>query len=290
MGIRRILATLQLCCCILAALGGTASVRGQKPADKKLQEEAKAKQRLEIMQAAVGSLVPESSGSIPKTALTFSPKPLLRYSDPTRGGVRKVDNVLLDGSVWRMGTEGRPVALVTVEIYQAPDGSRVLAFEFLSLSETKFSLKHKTERIRWDPSGSALKLKELPDAPKPAATASARLVQMRQLVRRFGAKERLNNELIECRLMAQPIDRYKSETEKIVDGAIFTFANGTNPEVGVVFEHDGKRWRYGTLRLGAAELSITLDGRPVAAYERFDTRGRTDGPYHSTSYIIEMGK
>src|SRR5262249_44399026 len=149
------------------------------------------------------------------------------------------------------------------------------------LSETKFALKHKTEKIRWDATGSALHLKELPDAPGPAATASARLAQMRQLARRFAAKERVSNELIECRLLAQPIDRYQSAAEKIDDGAIFVLANGTNPEVGVVFESDGARWRYGILRLSAAELSVTLDGRQVAAYDHFNARGRTDGPYYN---------
>jgi len=252
------------------------------------QDEAKAKQLLEIMQAAVGSLEPKSSGSKPKAALTFSAKPLLRYSDPTRGGLKEAaTNVLLDAGVWRLGTEGRPTALVTVEIYQEPDASRVLAFEFLSLSEMKYSLKHKTERIRWEPSGSALTLVELPNAPRPASTAVARLAQMRQLVRRFAAKERVNNESIECRLMTQPIDRYKSEADKIVDGAIFAFANGTNPEVGVLFESDGERWRYGTLRLTAAELSVTLDGRQVAEYNHFDARGRTDGPYHNAAHKIK---
>jgi hypothetical protein len=253
------------------------------------QDEAEAKQRLELMRAAVGSLEIVSSGSRPKAALTFASKPLLRYSDPTRGKDAAA-NVLLDAGVWRLGTEGRPTALVTIEIYQASDTSRVLSFEFLSLSETSYSLKHKTEKIRWDPMGSALKLEELPDAPKPVATAPARLAQMRQLARRFGAKERLNNESIECRLMAQPLDRYQSEADKIADGAIFAFANGTNPEVGVVFESDGGRWRYGTLRLSAAELSITLDGRPVATYDRFNPRGRTDGPYHNASQKLETGK
>jgi len=251
------------------------------------QDEAQAKQRLEIMQAAVGSLELESSGSKPKAALTFSDKPLLRYSDPTRGGINETANVLLDGGVWRLGTEGRPIALVTVELYQVPEAARVLAFEFLSLSETKYSLKHKSEKIHWEPSGSALTLVELPNAPRPASTAAARLAQMRQLSRRFAAKERLNNESIECRLMTQPIDRYKSEAEKIVDGAIFAFANGTNPEVGVVLESDGDRWRYGTLRLTAAELSVTLDGRQVAAYDRFNSRGRTDGTYHNASHKIK---
>lgn len=251
------------------------------------QEKPQARQQLEFMQAAVSSLEPESS-ELKKAALTISSKPLLRYSDPTRGGITATAiNVLLDASVWRLGTEGRPTALVTVEIYQAPDKSRGLAYEFLSLTEARFSLKHKTERIRWDATGSALTLKELPDAPKPASTAPGRLAQMRQLARRFAAKERLNKESIDCRLLTQPIDRYQSAEDKIVDGAIFAYANGTNPELGVVFESDGKRWQYGIIRLTAAESSVTLDGREVAAFEGFNSRGRTDGTYHNASHKIE---
>jgi hypothetical protein len=259
------------------------------------QDEPAAKQRLELMKAAVDSFEPESSESRPKAAFTFASKPLLRYSDPTRGGVgggrnKAPGNVLLDASVWRMGTEGRPTALVTVEIYQEPNGSRVLAYEFLSLSEAKFSLKHKTRKIRWDPVDSALTLKELPKAPKPAATTAERLVQMRQLARRFAATERIDRELIECRLLAQPIDRYQSAAEKIVDGAIFAYANGTNPELGVVFESDGECWRYGVFRLTSAESSVALDGRQVAAFESFNARGRTDAPYHSTAHRIDADK
>jgi hypothetical protein len=254
------------------------------------QDDPQSKRQLELMQAAVGSLQPGSEELKTKTALTFASKPLLRYSDPTRGGVGGAANVLLDASVWRLGTEGRPTALVTVEIYQTADASRILAFEFLSLSETKFALKHKTQRIRWDPEGSALALKELPDAPKPAATAAARLVQMRQLTRRFAAKELVNKESIECRLLPQPIDRYQSASQKIVDGAIFAYANGTNPELGLVFESDGEHWQYGVLRLTGAESSMTLDGRQVAVFDSFNTRGRTDGTYHSATHKIEMDK
>jgi hypothetical protein len=133
-------------------------------------------------------------------------------------------------------------------------------------------------------------LKELPDAPKPAVTAAARLAQMRQLARRFAAKERVNNVSIECRLLTQPIGRYQSAAEKIVDGAIFAFANATNPELGVVLESDGERWRYGIIRLTAAQSSVTLDGREVAAFERFSPRGRTDGPYFTAARRIEKGK
>ena len=257
------------------------------------QDEPQAKRRLEFMHAAVASLVPESSELKSKAALAVAAQPLLRYSDPTRGNGIKEDaavNVLLDAGVWRLGAEGRPTALVTIEIYESPNGARVLAYEFLSLTDAKFALKHKTERVRWDATGSSLDLKDLPDAPKPAATPAARLAQMRQLARRFGATERVKEDAIECRLLAQPIDRYQSEADKIVDGAIFALANGTNPEVGVVLESDGERWRYGVVRLGAAEMTVTLDGRSIAAYEHFNTRGRTEGPYHNAVIKLEPGK
>jgi hypothetical protein len=254
------------------------------------QEEPEAKKRLELMQAAVESLEGNSSEIKSKSALTFAAKPLLRYSDPTRGGTSRSDSFLLDAGVWRLGTEGRPTALVSIEIYQASDKVQLLSFEFSLLSEAKFSLKHKTKDIRWDATDSDFKLKELPDAPKPAATAAARLTQMRQQSRRFTAKEVLNKEAVECRLIAQPIDRYESKAEKIVDGAIFALAHGTNPEIGIVLETDGERWKYGTVRLSSAEVTVSLEDREVAKYENHPPQKRTDGPYIYSFYKIQTDK
>ena len=253
------------------------------------QDGAETKQRLALMQGAVASFEPESPELKSKPAFAFPPKPLLRYSDPTRGGVKEqsANNVLLDASVWRLGTEGRPTALVTVEIYEERDGSHVLSFEFVSLTETPFTLKHKSKNVRWDATASGLALKELPDAPRPAVTAAARLTQMRQMARRFAAKEQFNNQSFECRLITQPIDRYQSAAEKNTDGGIFALANGTNPEIGIVLECDAEHWHYGIIRLSSAESMVTLDGRQIATFERFNSRGRTDGPYNSGSYKIE---
>ena len=250
-----------------------------------------AKQRLEVMRAAVTALEAKSAELKPK-ALTAATEPLLRYSDPTRGGVKEEsnNNVLVDASVWRLGAEGRPTALVTLEIYRFPNGSHVLSYEFVSLSGAKFALKHKSQDVRWDATASELELKELPDAPKPAATAAARLTQMRQMARRFGATETFNKDTVECRLLAQPLDRYSSEADKIADGAIFALANGTNPEIGIVLEADTERWRYGLIRLGAAKTEVTLDGKAVVAYEKFNARGRQDGSYNSGFHKIELEK
>lgn len=251
------------------------------------EDDPQAKQRLKWMQDAVDGLEPESSELKTKAALTFASKPLFRYSDPTRTAA---GNSLLDATVWRLGTEGRPTALVTIEIYQASDAPGLLSYEFLSLSGSKFSLKHKMGKInRWDPTESGLTLKELPDGPKPAATAAERLVQMRRLARRFKTKERVGKDSIECRLLTQPIDRYHSEADKIVDGAIFAYVNSTNPELGVVLETDGDHWSYGTLRLSSAPLSVALDSREVAAYE--GSAGSPSGSYQcNETYTLDLDK
>jgi hypothetical protein len=249
-------------------------------------DDPEGERRLDLMRSAVTGLEVESA-ALPRAALAVAPKPLLRYSDPTRGGSQEAGaTVLLDAAVWRLGTKGRPTALVTTEIYQARDSSRVFAYEFLSLVGSPFNLKHPTQPIRWTPSSSGLVLKELPDAPKPAATSAARLIQMRELAKRFAVKERFNDAPIECRLLTQPIDRYHSDADKISDGAIFAYANGTNPEVGILLETDGGHWRFAALRLTAAECGVWLDGHEAATFEKFNGRGRTDGSYHNGSHKI----
>src|SRR5262249_2184213 len=92
-------------------------------------EESPAQSHWDSRQAVPASLEPEAPELKSKATLAVVPKPVLRYSDPPRGGVLASTNVLLDAGVWRLGTEGRPTALVTIEIYQNRDGSRVLAYE-----------------------------------------------------------------------------------------------------------------------------------------------------------------
>jgi hypothetical protein len=85
------------------------------------QDEPEGKQRPELMQT--GSFKIESAELKAKAAITFAAKPLLRYSDPTRGGVGDVRASFLSDAVgWRLGTEGRPTALVTSRFIRCPTG------------------------------------------------------------------------------------------------------------------------------------------------------------------------
>jgi hypothetical protein len=252
-------------------------------------DDALRKKRLQLMEQTIADFEISSTEITSRPALTFSAKPLLRYSDPTRGLTES--NVLLDASVWRLGATGRPTALVTLEIYRSTTETGELAYEFLSLVDAKFSLVRKSaETVVWDATGSALKLRDLPGAPEPAKVASARLAQMRQLARRFAVRETLQGEQIPCRLLPQPIDRYESIGDNIVDGAIFAFANGTNPETGLVLECGNTGWSYGFVRLSSAEAKMELDGREVATYPFFGEYGRRDGSYTSRTHPIPLTK
>jgi len=130
-------------------------------ADESAGEQEQSKARLELMQQTIARLEAAPSEKVGKGALVFVAKPLLRYSDPTRGLTEA--NVLLDATVWRLGEKGRPTALVTLEIYRASEENTILAYEFLSLSPAKISLKHKErEKVTWNAAGDALQLKPLP--------------------------------------------------------------------------------------------------------------------------------
>jgi hypothetical protein len=250
-------------------------------------EDRQSPARLKLMEQEVAEFAVEAPGAAAGST-RFAAKPLLRYSDPTRGLTEA--NVLMDATVWRLGEQGRPRAIVTLEIYRSSATEGILSFEFLSLSPDPFTMQHRTEpQILWEATDSALKLSPMPSAPAPAATASARLLQMRQLAKRFAVQEKLQSgDQVECRLLPQPIDRYQAADQQIADGAMFAFANGTNPEIGLIFESDDKQWLYGLVRLSSAEGIVLLDDREVARFPLSNSFQSRKGNYISNNHKVRL--
>ena len=182
-------------------------------------------------------------------------QPLIRFNDPTRA--------FLDGGVWAVGSTGRPAMLATLERYHSK-----WAWELISLSSDKVYVDL-PDGWKWRPEQPGLDLQEIPDAERPSDNKATRLRQMKVLVRRFSASERGgDNQTYELRLLPQPIHRYGDEDQGIIDGALFVFANGTNPEVLVVLEceskADGDRaWKYGFAPLTTAPAMAKLDDEEV---------------------------
>jgi hypothetical protein len=249
-------------------------------------KEKAANRRMALMQEAQADCRVSARANLSGDAIELQKTPLLRYDDPTRGIEERRTDGLLDATVWRMGKSGRPTALITLEIYRAGEARAVLCYEFLSLTSAPFELVS-PRGPQWTPSSTTLKMSPLEDASSPADSGRARLTQMRQLARRFSVQEEIKDGIkIACRLLSQPIDRYAGGREDIVDGAIFAFANGTNPEAGLLLECDDKMWRFGLVRLSSAGLFARLDHKPIWEVPRITKSGEMD-PYVGMPFTID---
>ncbi|OYV89904.1 MAG: hypothetical protein B7Z73_06495 [Planctomycetia bacterium 21-64-5] len=270
--------------CILAGVSCVAAGADEER-DEPSPQNATTK-RLELMRSLIGEIGVSSPAIESESLLKFGPRPLLRYNDQTRAlqGTRQ----LLDATVWRLSERGRPTALVTLEVYPLAEGTGQLFYEFVSLTPLPFAMQLPSG-TKWNASPSELKIGPLAGAPVPANSPAGRLAQMRQLARRFSVEEDLNGEKIACRLLSQPIDRYSDGDASILDGAIFVFANGTNPELGLLLECSDDGWSYGAFRLSSAATFATLDGKQFfAAPAMGGYPYPLSAPYTATNRVIEL--
>jgi hypothetical protein len=105
-----------------------------------------AAQRMGVMKAHIETA--RISSHDPELPRAMHPTPLFRYDDETRGYV--------DGTVWRLGETGRPLAIVTTELH--PDylgGGPRMVYDLLSLTERRFTFRSK-DIVNWSPTGSAV--------------------------------------------------------------------------------------------------------------------------------------
>jgi len=188
-------------------------------------------------------------------------KPILYYGDATRENDR--------GSLWAWGDKGRPVA--TLELYQNTANRTQWAYAVCNLSGGKLRAKRNGESW-WEPNDSTTELKDIPDAPAPAADGPQRQRQLKQLAQKFTGHEFWdpNNSRFELRRLERPLHTYKEDDRGIQEGALYILANGTNPELIVLIEartksKDGAKptWQYGVGRSAHAELHLEYDGKEV---------------------------
>jgi hypothetical protein len=211
--------------------------------------------RLDEMRQIASAFQAVSIRAQKRARLEMARDPLHRWSDPTRE--------FSDATLWAWRSAGRPEAVMTIEFY--PDKT---SLEFVSLSTSL--VEAQDGRLHWAPQKPGLDFKPVPAAPVPAAGAAERLRQTRDLVKRFSASEfwDVTSQSYQLRALAHPIDRYADQGSGILDGAIFVYANGTNPEVLLVLEarQDGNGppvWFYAAAPLTTAAPTLKLDRHDV---------------------------
>jgi hypothetical protein len=139
---------------------------------------------------------------------------------------------------------------------------------------------------RWTPRASHFVSTEIPEGGNVPDTAPQRLRRSKELSRRFSAHQFWDpdNSRSELRLLVQPVLRYRDEEAKVLDGAVFVLAHGTNPEVLLQIEAIAVEpqpvWKSSLVRLGSAEMHVELDGREVWTVPRTPgVVGRPEDPY-----------
>ncbi len=239
----------RLFCLIGIVIGMTCVVPAEEQkSDAKGRAEVLATQRLELMQKRVtAAQIKSEIAGFPKQ---IAAKPIFKYSDPARGYVA--------AAVWKLGDQGRPRALLATELNPKHYGRPFISYELISLTSAPFSLS--SQDIKWSPSRTLYQFKPIRNAPAPEKTAPRRLIQLREIAKRFASNEEVDKEKCELRLLPQPVDRYTPSDVDRADGAIFLFTFGTNPEVVLLIESDGKTWSYAAGRMTGAEVVVlTLD-------------------------------
>lgn len=209
----------------------------------------------------------EVSVSQPVSSAKLAADPLFRYTDATRQ--------LHESTLWLWGSKGRPIAVMAIEYYPNQPKKTPWLFEIVSLSNARIQARHATE-FEWQAEQPAAVFRDLPDAGVPADRPALRLAQMRQLLRRFTASESAVIEgRIELRPIANALHRYDDVTLQVMDGAIFAFANGTNPEVFVLLEAHAvsgasATWKYSLAQMTGGSVAVNLDGVEVWSCKEAD--------------------
>jgi hypothetical protein len=240
------LMNLLLACCVL--------VVGQ---DAPAQPPAGPSKVIEAFKAEAAQYVVRLQ-SRPKEELVLEKEPVLRWDNPARTGE--------DGALFVWTLDGRPEMIGTIFTYRLNDNIR-RKHEYHSLATGPLAAEFRGQRV-WTPRTAGVTFQPLTSAPRPAATARQRLSQMKTLAREFSVSMTdTDGQQFQLRLLPQPLLRYEPHDKHVVDGALFSFSLGTDPEAILLLEaraeRDSVAWHYAFARFHYIGLKALHNSREV---------------------------
>jgi hypothetical protein len=214
----------------------------------------------------------------PQTKLELRREPVLRWSNPEAGRVY--------GSVFLWTAGGRPLVVGTVYKWYAPLTDRT--GELVTLSPRAMTAE-KNGRKLWSPGAGLVEFKPIPGAPVPDAGPKTRLPQIRRLAREFAPE--LTDKRLETkgtpkqlRLLDQPLYQYGPAAGGLIEGALFAFTVGTDPEALLLIEaretDAGRQWHYALARLNRDGVRVRHKEQEVWSVPYLDKPwSDADAPY-----------
>jgi hypothetical protein len=243
---------------LAAAIGDPAIKEDSSGAPSQVETEAAETGRFARDEAGKWDLFVEAPK---RTKLDLHPEPVLRWSNPAVGRVY--------GSVFVWTYGGRPVAVASFYRWFSPYTQRTA--EFVTLSPDPLSAE-RMRRQPWAPPAGKVAYQPIPGALVPDESAKRRLAQMRGLAREF-VPELVDRRVVEegtqqqLRLLDQPIYKYGPGDGGLVDGGLFAFVVGTDPEILLVIEaregEAGRQWQYALARMNRDAMRVRHKDREV---------------------------
>jgi hypothetical protein len=185
------------------------------------------------------------------------PVPVIRWRNVVRGQEGEAMMV-----VWPHN--GRPIAMASIYPWEGK-----MSHEFDSLSRENKLIARDKDRVIWSPETAGVEFKDLPRAPKPAKTPAERLRQMKAIAEGFKATMTGwmadNSDQEALRLLPRPLYRYdlasaKDPDPNLLDGALFAYVIGTDPEVVLILEAIGTaekaEWQHAFVRATSGGLEV----------------------------------
>jgi hypothetical protein len=250
------------CACLaLLTVGGSTAWSQQKEAAKDpgaVQEESKESAWLHRIFFREISAYEFYLDAEKQHKLVMRREPALRYPAPSEYW----------GEIYVWTDRGR-AAVVGCVFGLNRGGGRRINHEFHSLCEKP--LVAVGGATGWQPEEPGIAFKAISDAPEPAKDRAGRLVQMRDIARRFTAGMISGDAEMGLPLSPQPIFRYEltDKDSPVVDGALFTYAPAAvrDPEVLLVLEakrtDQGVRWHYAPVRFTNRGAWVKYQGKEV---------------------------
>ncbi len=197
------------------------------------------------------------------TTLSLRKQPLMHWRNPER----QQDQ----GALYVWEKNGRPQVLASIFTYEYSD-TVYCRHEMISLADGPLVAELDSE-IVWSPNRAGLEWRPCDGSAAPAETDARRLFQMRSIARQFsGTLSVPNRQISQLTLLPQPLVRYQSPAEGVIDGAVFSLAVGTDPELLLVIEAkkvaDGSvAFMYAPARSHYHALELKRNGNPVWSAE-----------------------
>jgi hypothetical protein len=198
--------------------------------------------------------------------------PLQLQAEPAfRLGRQGASNLMEGALFFWLDNVGRPEAAVQIYRGRRPDAPQGKWFhEFTSLSTGLLEARQDGKPVPvWSPSVPGLTFASWPEAVAPAATPAQRGRQMRSFAQQIKASRGAQvtssqNGWDELRLLPTPVARYGKPGSAVLDGALFAFVIGTDPEVFLFVEErpgpEGPRWEYALAPMSCWPLKASGPG------------------------------